>query len=90
MKLGARAFKTGLAVTLSIMLAQLISADAGVIAGISAVPSTQPSVAKSYSTMRNRLIANTIGGFLAAIIGTSIDINVIVPWDKTFVANGTD
>ncbi|QIK51177.1 aromatic acid exporter family protein [Jeotgalibaca porci] len=78
MKLGARAFKTGLAVTLSIILAQLISVDAGVIAGISAVPSTQPSVAKSYSTMRNRLIANTIGGFLAAIIGTSIDINVIV------------
>ena len=40
MKLGARAFKTGLAVTLSIILAQLISVDAGVIAGISAVPST--------------------------------------------------
>lgn len=78
MKLGARAFKTGLAVTLSIILAQFIASDAGVIAGLSAVPSTQPSVAKSYTTMRNRLVANTIGGFLAAIISTTIGSNVII------------
>ncbi|MGP6140283.1 MULTISPECIES: FUSC family protein [unclassified Jeotgalibaca] len=78
MKLGARAFKTGLAVTLSIILAQLIATDAGVIAGISAVPSTQPSVAKSYQTMRNRLVANAIGGFLAALISTTIGTNVII------------
>lgn len=78
MKLGARAFKTGLAVTLSIFLAQLISADAGVIAGISAVPSTQPSVAKSYSTMRNRLIANAIGGFLAAVVSSTVGTNIII------------
>lgn len=78
MKLGARAFKTGLSITLSILLAQLIYSDAGVIAGISAVPSTQPSVRKSYITMRNRMVANTIGGVLATLIVWAIGNSVII------------
>lgn len=78
MKLGARAFKTGLAVTLSIIIAQFFFPDAGVIAGFCAVPSTQPSVAKSFENMKNRLIANTIGGFLAAVISATIGNDVII------------
>ncbi|UJF15217.1 aromatic acid exporter family protein [Jeotgalibaca sp. MA1X17-3] len=77
MKLGARSFKTGLAVALSIALAQLISPNIGVIAGISAVSSTQPSVAKSYTYLKNRLIANAIGGILAAVVASYIGANVI-------------
>lgn len=77
MKLGARSFKTGLAVALSIILAQLISPDIGVIAGISAVSSTQPSVAKSYTYLKNRLMANAIGGILAAVVASTIGTNVV-------------
>lgn len=77
MKLGARSFKTGLAVALSIVLAQFISPDIGVIAGISAVSSTQPSVAKSYTYLKNRLMANAIGGALAAVVASTIGTNVV-------------
>ena len=77
MKLVARSFKTGLAVALSILIAQLISPDAVVIAGISAVSSTQPSVAKSYTFLKNRLTANAVGGTLAAIVASTIGTNVI-------------
>lgn len=78
MKLGARSFKTGLAVALSILLAQFLSAESGVIAGISAVSSTQPSVARSYTFMRERLLANTIGGILAGVIAWSIGSNILI------------
>lgn len=78
MKLGARSFKTGLAVALSIILSQLLLPDSGVIAGISAVSSTQPSVARSYQYLKERLIANTIGGILAAVVAWSVGTNVLV------------
>ena len=78
MKLGARSFKTGLAVALSLLLAQFLFPESGVIAGISAVSSTQPSVARSYTFMKERLLANTIGGVLAALIAWSIGSNLLI------------
>lgn len=78
MKLGARSLKTGLAVALAIIISQLLMPGTGVIAGICAVGSTQPSVARSYKNLRQRLIANTIGGILAAVIVGGLGTNVII------------
>lgn len=78
MKLGARSLKTGLAVAISIILAQLLNPQLGVIAGISAVASTQPSVARSYKYMKERLVANLIGGTLAALIAATIGTDILI------------
>lgn len=78
MKLGARALKTGLAVAVTLVITQLIHLDSGVIAAISAISSTQASVAKSYTNLKNRLLANTIGGALAAVIAASVGSNILV------------
>lgn len=78
MKLGARSLKTGLAVALSIILAQLLNPQLGVIAGISAVSSTQPTVARSYKYMKERLVANMIGGILAALVAGTLGTNVLI------------
>ncbi|MEC6747372.1 aromatic acid exporter family protein [Marinilactibacillus sp. XAAS-LB27] len=68
MKIGARTFKTGLAVFLALAIPSLLNISEGVpLAGISAVVSMQPSVKKSFQTLKDRLLANIIGGVVAVL-----------------------
>lgn len=77
MKLGARTFKTGLAVALSMLVAQLLGiGGGGVIAGISAIYSTQPSLGRSFDNLKSRLMANTIGGLVAVLVVLTIGSNL--------------
>lgn len=78
MKLGARTFKTGLSVALSVMLSQFLLGGDGVIAGLAAVASTQASVAKSYENLKNRLLANAIGGMLAVAVVSTMGTNIFL------------
>lgn len=78
MKLGARTFKTGLSVALSVVISQLLLGGDGVIAGLGAVASTQASVAKSYTNLKNRLLANAIGGMLAVSVVATIGTNIFL------------
>ena len=69
MKIGARVFKTGLAITLSILGSlYFIPGSDGMLAGIGAAYSTQPSVKKSIEVFVSRIISNLIGGIVAIIM----------------------
>ncbi|WP_208559916.1 FUSC family protein [Marinilactibacillus kalidii] len=68
MKIGARTFKSGLAVFLALSIPTLLNISEGVpLAGISAVVSMQPSVKKSFQTLKDRILANVIGGIVAVM-----------------------
>ncbi|MFX3623311.1 MAG: aromatic acid exporter family protein [Ectobacillus sp.] len=65
MKLGARIFKTGIAITLALYASILLGMPSPVFAGISAVFAVQPSVYRSYLTALEQIQANVIGAFFA-------------------------
>jgi uncharacterized membrane protein YgaE (UPF0421/DUF939 family) len=67
MKLGARIFKTGIAIALSIFLASWLDMPAPVFAGIAAVFAMQPSIYRSYLSVIEQVQANVIGAFFAII-----------------------
>lgn len=76
MRIGARTFKTGLAVCLALIIPGYFGLQEGaILAGLSAVASMQPSVRKSFHSLRDRLLSNTIGGmvavFMASVFGNS-------------------
>ncbi|HZG58976.1 MAG TPA: aromatic acid exporter family protein [Anoxybacillus sp.] len=68
MKLGARVFKTGIAITLALFLAKLLDLPSPVFAGISAVFAMQPTIYRTYLSLIEQLQANVIGAFFAVII----------------------
>lgn len=65
MKLGARIFKTGIAVTISLYLASALGLNPIIYAGLAAVLSIQPSLYRSWQNVLEQLQANTIGAILA-------------------------
>jgi uncharacterized membrane protein YgaE (UPF0421/DUF939 family) len=67
MKLGARIFKTGIAVTLALVLATLLHLPSPVFAGISAVFAMQPTIYRSYLSLIEQVQANIIGAAFAII-----------------------
>ncbi|WP_027108825.1 FUSC family protein [Lacticigenium naphthae] len=69
MKIGARTLKTGLAIFISLSIPYLLGIpDASSLAGISSIYSMQPSVRKSFSIVKERILANAIGGLVAVAI----------------------
>jgi len=67
MKLGARIFKTGIAIVLSLYLAQLLHSPSPVFAGISAIFAIQRTIYRSYLTIIEQIQGNIIGAVLAVI-----------------------
>ena len=68
MKIGARTFKTGLAVALALMVPPLLGIPQGsILAGIAAVFAMQPSPKRQWVQVRNRILGNTIGGIVAVV-----------------------
>lgn len=66
MKLGARAFKTGVAIMITMYIATLIGFEAGFFAGtIAAATSLQPSIYRSFQTMAEQIQANILGSAIA-------------------------
>jgi len=65
MKLGARIFKTGIAITLALFIAKLLELPAPVFAGISAVFAIQPSIYRSFISILEQFQANVIGAAFA-------------------------
>lgn len=68
MRIGARTFKTSLAVFLSLLIPTLLGLNDVSLAAISVVSSMQPSVKKSFIELRDRVFANTIGGVVAIVM----------------------
>lgn len=67
MKLGARIFKTGIAIVFALFLAQLLELPTAVFAGIAAIFAIQPSIYRSYLTIVEQLQGNLIGATVAVI-----------------------
>lgn len=79
MKIGARTFKTSIAVFLSLLITITIGFEEGAsLAGISVVASMQPSVKKSYNTLVDRLVANTLGGFVAVLMASAFGTSLVI------------
>ena len=78
MKLGARIFKTGIAIVLSLYLAQLLHSPSPVLAGIAAIFAIQPTIYRSYLTIVEQIQGNLIGAFLAVIFVLLIGNHIII------------
>ncbi|HYF92986.1 MAG TPA: aromatic acid exporter family protein [Symbiobacteriaceae bacterium] len=69
--IGPRVWKTGLAVTLSVVLLRLIGHGSEVAGAVAAALAVAPSASRSLRTMANQTIANVIGsliGFAAVLL----------------------
>lgn len=69
MKLGARIFKTGIAITLALWITELIGVPNPLIAGIVAIFAIQPTIYRSFLTIIDQLQGNVIGAVLATAFG---------------------
>ncbi|MBU8908856.1 FUSC family protein [Desertibacillus haloalkaliphilus] len=78
MKLGARIFKTGLAVALSLYLATFLGFEPAMFAALAATFAIQPSIHRTFQTILEQVQANIIGAVLAVIF-------VITLGDEPFV-----
>lgn len=80
MRLGARIFKTGIAIILAMSIASLLPEDIGLkaLAGVSAVVAMQPSVYRSIKTVSEQAIGNVIGALLAVAMVTTFSDNFII------------
>ena len=67
MKLGARIFKTGLAVMLSLYVAIWVGFDPPMFAALAAALAVQPSIHRSLQTILEQVQANVIGAVLSVI-----------------------
>ncbi|OLO28227.1 hypothetical protein BTR23_18285 [Alkalihalophilus pseudofirmus] len=67
MKLGARIFKTGLAIILSLYLAIWLELENPGFAALAATFAIQPSIYRSFQTILEQIQANIIGAVLAVI-----------------------
>ncbi|WP_318616508.1 FUSC family protein [Sporosarcina sp. YIM B06819] len=65
MKLGARIFKTGIAIVFALFLAELLHFPNPVFAGIAAIFAIQPTIYRSYLSIIEQIQGNIIGAVIA-------------------------
>ncbi|AIE59155.1 FUSC family protein [Bacillus methanolicus] len=65
MKLGARIFKTGIAIILALFLAKMFGLKSPVFAGIAAIFAVQPTIYRSYLSIIEQIQGNIIGAITA-------------------------
>ncbi|OMP68153.1 FUSC family protein [Domibacillus epiphyticus] len=78
MKLGARIFKTGIAIVLALYIAELLALPSPVFAGIAAVFAIQPNIYRSYLTVIEQIQANVIGAFIAILFVLVFGNHIII------------
>lgn len=78
MKLGARILKTGIAITLALILGSVLNLPSPVFAGIAAVFAIQPSIYRSYLSIIEQVQANVIGAIFAIAFGMYFGNNPIM------------
>ncbi len=75
MKLGARIFKTGVAISMALFLADLLGLPSPVFAGVAAIFAIQPSIYRSYLTLLDQIYGNLIGAAIAIIFVLTLGSN---------------
>ncbi|OXS78123.1 FUSC family protein [Domibacillus enclensis] len=78
MKLGARIFKTGIAIVLALYIAQWFELPSPVFAGIAAVFAIQPNIYRSYLTVVEQIQANVIGAAIAILFVLVFGNHIII------------
>lgn len=78
MKLGARIFKTGIAIIVALFIAHQINAPGAIVAGISALFAMQPNVYRSFKTIIEQFQGNLIGAFLAVAMATLFGFHIVI------------
>jgi uncharacterized membrane protein YgaE (UPF0421/DUF939 family) len=69
MTFGARMLKTGIAVTISLYISELLGFTPSVIAAVAAIFAMQPSIYRSWRYFLEQLQTNTLGAVIALIAG---------------------
>lgn len=67
MKLGARIFKTGIAIVLSLYLGQILHSPSPIFAAIAAIFAIQPTIYRSYLTIIEQIQGNVIGAVISIL-----------------------
>ncbi|MCL1632029.1 aromatic acid exporter family protein [Sporolactobacillus sp. CPB3-1] len=67
MHLGARSLKTGVAVTIALMIAAALGMSPPIMAGVAAAMTTRPSVQLSFRAMLQNIYGNLVGALIAVI-----------------------
>lgn len=82
MKIGARTIKTGLAVSITIFLVNVMQIKSNIvdynivgIAAVTAIIGMQPSIKGTLKTFKNRIIATFIGSIVAFLLALTLGIN---------------
>ncbi|WP_243291548.1 aromatic acid exporter family protein [Bacillus sp. FJAT-47783] len=78
MKLGARILKTGIAITMALLIATILQLPSPAFAGIAAIFAVQPSIYKSYQTVIEQIQANLIGAIVAVLFGFFFGTNPLI------------
>ena len=80
LKIGARTFKTALAILLALIIAPMVGlGESASMATTAVIFSMMPSVQETFRTTSNRIIANMIGGVIAFLIFNFLgDNNVMI------------
>ncbi len=76
--IGARIFKTGLAVALAIYICTLLKLEPNVFAGVSAVMNIQPSIYRSFRNAADQILIHVISVFIAVLCGYLFGSNPII------------
>lgn len=75
MKIGARTFKTGLAVLLALIIPELIGlGDSVGLTATAVILTMMPSVQETFDKIGSRMISNIIGGLIAFVISNFFGI----------------
>ncbi|NLJ99974.1 MAG: hypothetical protein GX318_01895 [Clostridia bacterium] len=84
MRIGARTIKTGLAVTLTILLVNALESKINNVgyniagmAAVTAIIGMKPSIKGSLETFKNRAIATFIGSLIAFILALTLGLNAL-------------
>jgi len=77
MQLGARIFKTGIAISLALFLADLLELPIPFMAGIAAIFAIQPSIYRSYLTVLDQIYGNLIGAVIGIIFVLTLGTNYL-------------
>lgn len=78
MKLGARIFKTGIAIVLALLLADAFQLPSPVFAGIAAIFAIQPTIYRSYLSIIEQIQGNLVGATIAIIFGMFLGNNILI------------
>lgn len=78
-KIGARTFKTGLAILLGFIIPPLLGLEDSIgLAAAAVIFSMQPSVQETFIKTRNRVISNIIGGIIAFLVANYLGDSMLM------------